>query len=85
MYYLNQVGRGLNHQGRIGPVFSTSIYESMESAIFFGKLPLGSPLPVARAKAVGRETLRNVGKILTDIVENKSPEVSAGNIVKTRY
>jgi hypothetical protein len=40
---------------------------------------------VARAKAVGRETLRNVGKILTDIVENKSSEVSAGNIVKTRY
>jgi hypothetical protein len=30
---------------------------------------------------VVRETLRTAGKILTDIVENKSPELSAGDIV----
>ena len=32
-------------------------------------------------KAVGRETLRTGGKILTDIAENKSPEVRPRGIV----
>jgi len=33
------------------------------------------------AKAVGRETLRTGGKILTDIAENRSPELSPKDIV----
>jgi len=33
------------------------------------------------SKAVGRETLRTGGKILTDIAENKSPELSPKDIV----
>ena len=33
------------------------------------------------AKAVGRETLRTGVKILTDIAENKSPELSPNEIV----
>jgi len=33
------------------------------------------------AKAVGRETLRTGVKFLTDISENTSPDVSAGDIV----
>ena len=33
------------------------------------------------AKAVVRETLRTGGKILTDITENKSPELSPKDIV----
>ena len=36
---------------------------------------------MAGAKAVCGETLRTGGKILTNIVENKSPELSAGFIV----
>jgi len=36
---------------------------------------------VVGAKVVGRETLRTADKILTDIVENKSPEVSPVDIV----
>ena len=32
------------------------------------------------AKAVGSETLRTGGKILTDIAENKSPELSPKDI-----
>ena len=32
-------------------------------------------------KAVGRETLRTGGNILTDIVENRSPELSPKDIV----
>ena len=32
------------------------------------------------AKAVGRETLRTGGNILTDIAENKSPELSPNDI-----
>jgi len=31
--------------------------------------------------AMGRDTLRTGSKILTDIVENKSPAVSAGDVV----
>ena len=30
---------------------------------------------------MGRETLRTVGKILTDIAESKTPDTSVGNIV----
>jgi len=53
-----------------------------ESAIFFGSLFLWVlPLQWRRAKGVGRETLRTGGKILTDIGENKSTEVSPKDIV----
>jgi hypothetical protein len=34
-------------------------------------LSLSPPPPMERAKAVGRETLRTGGKILSDIAENK--------------
>jgi hypothetical protein len=39
------------------------------------------PLLWSGAKAVGRHTLRTGGKILTDIAVNKSPDVSASDIV----
>jgi len=35
------------------------------------------------AKAVGHETLRTGGNILTDIAENKSPELSPKDIVSS--
>jgi hypothetical protein len=35
------------------------------------------PLLLSGAKAVGREKLRTGGKILTDIGDNKSPDVNA--------
>jgi len=38
---------------------------------------------VTRGKAVDRETLGTGGKILTDIAENKSPELSPKDIVST--
>jgi len=34
---------------------------------------------------VARETLRTGGKILIDIVENMSPQVSAGNIISKDF
>ena len=34
---------------------------------------------------MGRETLRTRGKILTDIAENKSPELSPKDIVSKHY
>jgi hypothetical protein len=48
---------------------------------FFGRLfRLVRPLLWRGAKVVGRETMRTGSKILTDIVENKLPEVSPKDI-----
>jgi len=54
----------------------------MASAIFSVVSSAGFQLYCgAESKVVCRETLCTEGKIVTDIVENKSPEVSPKNIV----
>jgi hypothetical protein len=78
VYYVNDSGRGLTHPGGIGPVYSAPRYLQHGHGMcnFFGRLFLWvGPLQWLGIKAVGRETLRTGGKILTDIVENNSPEV----------
>ena len=68
----------------IGSVYAAPLNLQRVHSIgnFFGSLFRCVRLLVWRgAKGVGRETLRIGGKILTDIAENKSPEVSPKDIV----
>jgi len=52
---------------------------------FFGSLfRWVKPVIWSGAKAFGRETLRTGGKIVSDIAENKSPELSTGDTI-TRH
>jgi hypothetical protein len=84
VYYLNKAGRGRSSPPGIGPVYADPFYLRRGRGI--GN-PFGSlfrrvrPLLWSGAKAVGRETLRTSGKILTNMAENKSPDVSSGDIV----
>jgi len=81
VYYLNQAGRGLTTPG-IGPVYSDPLYLQRGYGIgnFFGSLfRWVRPLLWSGAKAVGRQTLRTGGKILTDIAARD--DVSDGDIV----
>jgi len=81
VYYLNQTGSGLTTPG-IGPVYSPPLYlqRGHEIGKFFGNLfRWVRPLLWSRAKALGRETLRTGGKILTDIAARD--DVNAGDIV----
>ena len=83
VYYLKQAGRGQYDTG-IGPIYTTPPYLQRGHGIgnFFGSLfRWVKPVLWKGAKAFGRETLRTGGKILSDIAENKSPEVSAGDII----
>jgi hypothetical protein len=63
----------------MGPVYAAPFYQQRDHGIgnFFGSI-FRWVLPILwrGAKAVCRETLRTGGKILNDIAENKSPEVS---------
>jgi len=61
--------------GGIGPVYAAPLYlqRGIGAGILFGSLLRWvCPLLWRGTKAVGRETLRNGGKILTNIAENKS-------------
>jgi hypothetical protein len=59
-----------------------STYSVGTGSLFFGSMfRWVRPLLKRGAKPVGRETLRTVGKILTNIPENKSPEVRPKYIV----
>jgi len=74
VYYLNQAGRELTTPG-IGTVYSAPLYLQRGHGIsnFFCSLFRWIPsLHRSEAKAVGRETLRPGGKILTDIESRKS-------------
>jgi hypothetical protein len=84
VYYLNQAGRGRASPPGIGPVHVTPLYLQRGHGIgnlFRSLFRWVRRLLWSGAKAVGRETLRTSGKILTNIAENKSPDVSAGDIV----
>lgn len=82
-YYLRQAGRGLNDIG-IGPIYSTPPYLQRGHGIgnFFGSLfRWVKPILWSGAKALGRETMRTGGKILSEIAENRSPDVKARDII----
>ena len=86
MYYINQPvrGGGLTYSGGIGPVYSSQLYLERGHGIdnLFGRLFRWIQTFLwLEAKDVGRETLRTGGKILIDIAENKSPEISPKCIV----
>jgi hypothetical protein len=84
VYDLNEADRGRASPPGIGPVYTAPLYLQRRHGIgnLFGSLfRWVRPLLWTWAKAVGRETLRTGGKILTDIAENKSHDVSAGDIV----
>jgi len=81
VYYLNQAGRGLTTPG-IGPVHSVPLYLQRGHGI--GNFSISLFVRVRHhlwsgTRAVGRETMRTGGKILTDIAERD--DVSAGYIV----
>ena len=85
VYYLGQAGGVLTTPG-IGPVYSAPLYLQRGHGIgnFFGNLfRWVRPLLWCGAKAVGRETLRTGGKILTDIAERSPTDTTttAGDIV----
>jgi len=78
VYYLNHAGRGLTHSGGsakfIQPYSTYSV--GMASAIFSAVSFVGSDPYCGAGPNSGGETLRTGGKILTDIADNKSPEVT---------
>lgn len=90
-YYLRQAGRGGSRNG-VGPIYSSPLFLQRGNGLgsFLGGLfRFVKPILWSGAKdvgretlrALGRETLRTGGKILTDIAENKSPDVRARDIV----
>jgi hypothetical protein len=87
-YYLRQAGR----RGAIGPVLSLPPIHQRGHGIgsFLGGLWRSvRPILWSGAKDFGKQTLRNLGretirpggKILTEIAENQSPDVSTQDII----
>jgi len=72
LYYRKQAGGGESEHG-IGPIFSTSpIFSAGTGSEIFGSLfPWVRPIIWSGVKALGRETLRAGGDILSDIAEAK--------------
>jgi len=83
IYYLNQAGRGLTLGGDRPCLCSPALPTARPwYRKFFGSLFRWVRLILWRGtKAVGRETLRTGGKIVTDIAENRTPELSPKDIV----
>ena len=84
IFYLIHVGRGLTHSEGIGPIYVAPLHLKRGHRIgnSFGSLfRWVRPILWRSTKAVGRETLRTGGKILTDIAENKSHELRPKGIV----
>ena len=82
--YFRQAGRGGQYDTGIGTIYSTPSFLQRGQGIgnFFGSLfRWVKPVLWKEDKAFGLQTLHTGGKILSDIAENRSPEVSAGDIV----
>jgi len=83
VYYLIEAGLGQYSTG-IGPIYSTPplLQRGYGIGNFFGSLfRWVKPVLWKGAQAFGREMLRTGGKILSDIEENRSADVSDGDIV----
>ena len=75
-YYLNQAGRGLPSAPRIGPIYSAPIYLQRGHGIgnFLGTL-------YRFVRPLLWTVSRTGGMIITDIAKNKSPDVTAEDII----
>ena len=84
IYYLNQAGRCLTPGGDRPCICSPALLTAgpRNKKFFWQSASVGPTHTLARAKAVFHETLRTGGKILTDIAENKSPELGPKYIFK---
>ena len=81
-YYLHQADRG-SHSG-IGPIYSVPHFVERGHGIgsfLSGLFRLVRPVLWSVVKAVGRETLRTGGKILSDLADNNSSEVKPCHII----
>ena len=81
-YYLNQAGRG-SHSG-LGPIYSVPPFMQRGHGIgsfLSGLFWLVRPVLCSGVKAVGRETLRTGGKILSVVADNASSDVKPRHII----
>ena len=81
-YYLNQACRGA-HSG-IGPIYSVPLFLQRGhgvGSVLSGLSPLVQPVLWSGVRAVGRETLRTGGKILSDLADNTAGDVRPRHIV----
>ena len=75
-YYLHQAGRGSHTV--IGPIYSVPTFVQRGHGIgsfLSGLFRLVRPVLWSGVKAVGRETMRTGGKILSDLADNTSSDV----------
>ena len=81
-YYLHQASRG-SHSG-IGPIYSVPPFVQRGHGIgsfLSGLFRLVRPVLWTGVKAVGRETMRTGGKILSDLADNTSTGVKPRHII----
>lgn len=86
-YYLRQAGRSSSRGDDSGPIYFTPHFLQRGHGIgsFLGGLWRVVRSIIWRvAKTLGSETIRTRGKILTDIAENKSPDVTTRDSLETR-
>ena len=82
-YYVKQSGGGVE----IGPVYRATFRVQRGNGIAFffrGLFRSVKPLLYSGEKAVGKEALKKVSNIITDILYKK-PESPVGDIFKTRF
>ena len=85
-YYLNQAGRG-SHSG-IGPIYSVTLFMQRGHGIgsfLSGLFRLFWSVQWSGVKALGRETLRKSGKILSDLADNTSSDVKLRHIITKQF
>ena len=81
-YYLHQAGRGSH--GGIGPIYSVPPFLQCGHGLgsfLSGLFRLVRPVLWSGLKAVGRETLRTGGRILSDLADNTAGDVKPRHII----
>ena len=81
-YYLHQAGRG--SRGGIGPIYSVPPVLQRGHGLgsfLSGLFRLVRPVLWSGMKAVGRETLRTGGRILSDLADNTAGDVKPRHII----
>ena len=81
-YNLNQEGRGSH--GGIGPIYSDPPFVQRGHGLgsfLSGLFRLVRPVLWSGMKAVGRETLRTSGRILSDVADNTAGDVKPRHII----
>ncbi len=81
-YYLHQAGRGSH--GGIGPIYSVTPFLQRGHGLgsfLSGLFRLVWPVQWSGVKAVGRETLRTCGRILSNLADNTAGDVKPRHII----